>query len=135
MAGSNRILKALAIAMGLMAVSNFWKPMAQQLAPDSNAGFVLFGQRLHGIANAIAGPAFGALLAAYAYGAWTAKRWVVPIAIGYAAYVIVNLALFMASPPPGDAPGLAFGLAYATVAIGISSGGAAYLVRHKELLS
>jgi len=130
--GRDKVMTALAIAMGLMAISNFWKPIAQAMAPESNAGFVFLGTRLHGAANAIVGPLFGAILAAYAYGVWTARQWVVPIACGYAAYVVVNLVMFMiVSPQP---PPLVFMLLYALVAIGISAGGAYYLLQNRRRL-
>ena len=108
------VLTGLAIAMGLMAISNFSKPITQSMDPGGNAGFVFFGTRLTGTANLLAGPLFGAILAAY---------------------VVVNLVLFMSNPPPGGDPGLVFGLVYAAVAIGISSGGAWYLMQHKEELA
>ncbi len=127
------LMTALAIAMGLMALSNFWKPVAQTMAPESNAGFVFFGHRLHGAANAIVGPMFGALLAAYAYGVWTRRQWVVPIACAYAAYVVVNLALFMTVNP--EAPPVVFMLMYAAVAIGVSAGGAYYLLQNRGRLT
>lgn len=126
------MLTGLAVAMGLMAVSNFWKPVAQHLSPQSNVGFVFLGTRLHGFANLVVGPVFGALLASYAYGVWTMRQWVLPIACGYAAYVIVNLALFMTLDPQAPSPLLM--LPYAVVAIGISSGGAYYLLRNRERL-
>jgi hypothetical protein len=126
---------ALAVAMGLMAISNFFKPVSQALAPDGNAGFVFFGHRLHGLANALIGPAFGVLLAAYAYGVWTRRRWVVPLAGAYAAYVVVNLVLFTLDPPPGSDTPFVFLMIYALIAIGVSSGGALYLYRNREELS
>lgn len=127
-------LTALAVAMALMAVSNFMKPVAQAFQPGTDSGFVLLGQRLDGAANAIVGPLFGILLAAYAYGAWRRQRWVVPLAVGYAAYVIANLVLLVMLSP-ARVPGLGFMLGYAAVAIGISSGGALYLWRHRGALS
>jgi hypothetical protein len=127
-------LTALAVAMGLMALSNLSKPVAQSLSPESSSGFVFFGTRLHGAANAIVGPMFGVLLAAYSFGVWTLRRWVVPLAAAYAAYVIVNLILFTLQAPGGETPPL-FMLVYAAVAIGISSGGAWYLVRQRHRLS
>ena len=125
--GRDVILTTLAVLMGLMAISNFAKPFGQAMDPGGNAGFVFFGHRLHGAANAIIGPIFGLVLAAYAYGVWRMKRWVVPLAGAYAVYVILNLGLFTAHPPPGDQPPLLFMLGYALVAIGVSSGGALYL--------
>jgi hypothetical protein len=133
--GRDRTLTTLAMLMGVLAISNFAKPLGQAMDPGGNAGFVFFGERLRGTANAIAGPVFGLLLAAYAYGVWTMKRWVVPLAIAYAVYVILNLVLFVASPPPGDRTSILFMLGYAVVAIGVSSGGALYLYRNRDRLS
>jgi len=126
------ILTGLAVAIGLMALSNFWKPVAQHFSPDSGVGFVFFGTRLHGGANALVGPLFGAVLAAYAYGVWTMRQWVVPIACIYAVYVIGNLALFLMIDPQAPSPLLM--LPYAVVAIGVSSGGAYYLLQHRDRL-
>ena len=129
----DRVLTTLAVLMGIMAISNLWKPIAQMMSPDSSAGFVFFGNRLHGVANAIIGPLFGCLLAAYACGVWAMRRWVVPIALAYAAYVPVNLVLFAMNPPPGSG-GAVFGAIYAIVAIGVSGGGAWYLHTHRHQL-
>ena len=130
----DRVLTVLAVLMGLLAVSNLTKPVSQLLAPQTNAGFVFFGHRMHGPANAVLGPVFGLVLAAYAYGVWTMRRWVVPLAAAYAAYVIVNLVCFAMHPATGDdTPALGL-LAYALVAIGVSSGGAIYLHRRREAL-
>jgi hypothetical protein len=128
------VLTTLAILMGLLAISNFSKPLGQAMQPESDAGFVFFGHRLHGAANAIIGPLFGVLLAAYAYGTWTRKGWVVPVAVAYAAYVIVNLSLFVISAPPAQHQSLAFMAAYTAVAIGVSAGGAWYLFRNRHRL-
>ena len=129
----DRVLTTLAVLMGILALSNLWKPMAQTMSPESSAGFVFFGNRLHGVANAIIGPLFGCLLAAYAYGVWTMRQWVVRIALAYAAYVPVNLALFALDPPPGSG-GVVFMAIYAIVAIGVSGGGAWYLYTHRAQL-
>jgi len=130
----DRWLTTLAILMGLMSLSNFWKPFAQSLSPDGGVGFVFFGARLHGTANAIVGPLFGALLAAYAYGVWTMRRWVLPLAFAYAGYVVANMILFMLIEPSDRQPPLAGMLGYAAVAIGVSSGGAYYLSRNRDRL-
>jgi hypothetical protein len=128
------VLTTLAVLMGLLALSNFSKPLGQAMQPESDAGFVFLGHRLHGAANAIMGPVFGVLLAAYAYGAWTRKSWVVPLAAAYAAYVVVNLVLFVMSAPPAQNQSLAFMAAYTAVAIGVSAGGAWYLYRNRHRL-
>jgi hypothetical protein len=127
-------LTVLAVLMALLAISNFTKPLSQAMAPQSDAGFVFFGHRLHGLANAILGPLFGVLLAAYAYGVWTMRRWVAPLAAAYAVYVIVNLISFVLHPPAGSETPAVGLLAYALVAIGVSSGGAVHLHRRREAL-
>lgn len=127
------VLTTLAVFMGLMAISNFSKPISQTLAPESTSGFVFFGHRLEGIMNAVVGPLFGLLLAAYAYGVWTRRIWVLPLAAAYALYVIANLILFALNLPPDQGGGL-FGLVYTVVAIGVSGGGALYLFLHRDQL-
>jgi hypothetical protein len=127
-------LTALAIVMGLLAISNLWKPVAQGVFHDEHTGFILFGTRLHGVPNAIFAPLFGVALAAYAYGVWTLRRWVAPLAVAYATYVVVNLVCFMIVEPAEAQPPLAGMLAYAAVAIGVSAGGAYHLWRLRESL-
>ena len=126
-------LTVAAILFGLLAVSNLSKPL--QIGPHT--GFVLFGERLDGTANLIAGPIFGAILGTYAYGVWTMRRWAVPLGGLYALYVILNLILFpfRTPPPPGAGAGWRlFGLVYAAVAIGISSGAWWALSRRRDEL-
>lgn len=127
------LLSAFAIAFGLLAISNFLKP----LELTRTAGFVLLGIRLSGIANAIAGPLFGVFLAAYAYGIWKLRRFALPLSHLYAIYVPLNLVLFSlisapADPPPGYR---IFQLVYAVVAVGVSAGAAVVLTRRKEDLA
>jgi hypothetical protein len=128
------LLTVLAVLMGLLALSNFAKPFAQAMQPESDAGFVFLGHRLHGVANAVMGPLFGLALATYAYGVWTRRRWVVPLSVAYAAYVVLNLVLFSLSAPPAPASGRAFMAMYVGVAIGVSAGGAVYLYRNRHRL-
>jgi hypothetical protein len=75
----DRILTTLAVLMGLMSLSNFSKPIGQSMDPAGNAGCLLrpptARRRQRGHRSL-----FGLLLAAYAYGAWTMRRWVVPLA-------------------------------------------------------
>jgi hypothetical protein len=102
---------------------------------DPNAGFVFFGMKTHGIANAILGPAFGALLVAYAIGIWRMRRWVLPIAYAYAVYVILNLLLYtIRNAGSSRQPSPAFMIVYIAVAIGVSAGSAFLLHRRKHEL-
>lgn len=126
------LLTTAAVLFGILAVSNLLKPL--QLGDET--GFVLFGQRLTGTANALAGPAFGAALLAYAVGLWRMRRWALPLAWAYAAYVLVNLVLFTVRTP--QAPGIGrqvFGLVYAVVALGVSVGTALLLRQRKNDLA
>src|SRR6516165_4082957 len=92
MADSRRgpVLTTFAVLFSMLAISNFSKPFHL----SSDVGFVFFGIKTHGVANAVLAPAFGLMLAVYAIGIWRMRRWVLPIAWGYAAYVIVNLSLY-----------------------------------------
>jgi hypothetical protein len=115
-------LTTAAVLFGVLAVSNLLKPF--QLVGEET-GFVFFGQRLDGGANAILGPLFGIYLLAYATGIWGMRRYALPLGRLYAAYVIVNLVLFSFRTPPPPGAGLEwklFGLVYAAVAITVSVG-------------
>ena len=129
-----RVLTMFAVLFGILALSNILKPF--RIGGDQT-GFVLFGHRLTGAANAIAGPLFGLYLLVYALGLWGMRRYALPMAYAYAAYVILNLVLFnFFGPKPPDAGiGYAiFGIVYATVAIGVSSGAAYLLSQQKAAL-
>ena len=125
-------LTTFAVLFAVLAVSNFMKPFR---LGGEQTGFVLFGERLSGTANAVAGPVFGAFLLAYAAGIWRMKRFALEMAYAYAAYVILNLVLFnVRTPQPPGAGHLVFGIVYSAVAIGVSSGAAYLLAKRKPEL-
>ncbi len=125
------VLTVFAVLFAVLAVSNLLKPL--QL--HETTGFVLFGARLSGMPNAIAGILAGLYLLAYAYGIWHMKRFVVGLAHAYALYVILNLLLFMYSDDvEADELGL-FYLLYSVVAIGVSLGSAIILTKRKAELA
>jgi hypothetical protein len=125
------LLTIFAILFAVLAISNFSKPFHL----DPNAGFVFFGLKTRGLANAILGPAFGLILAAYAIGIWRLRRWAMPIAFAYAAYVIVNLSLYTLRNAGGsNQPGAVFMLGYVAVAIGVSVISALLLYRRRAEL-
>jgi len=125
-------LTACAILFAILAVSNLLKPL--QLG-GAQTGFVFFGHRLSGAANSIVGPLFGVFLAIYAFGIWTMRRFALPMAHAYAAYVIVNLILFSFQDATPSTPGhVAFGIVYSTIAIGVSLGAAVAITRRKAEL-
>ena len=128
-----RTLTVFAVVFGLLAVSNFLKPL--QLG-GSRTGFVFLGQRLSGTPNAIIGPLFGLYLLLYATGIWRMRRYALPMAWAYAAYVVVNLLLFnVRTPRPPGTGYLIFGLVYMVVAVAVSSGAAWALSKRKDALA
>jgi hypothetical protein len=128
-----RLLRVAAVLFTVLAVSNPFKPW--QLWGEQT-GFVLFGQSLSGTANAIAGPLFGLYLLVYALGCWRQKYFALPMAYAYAAYVLVNLTLFVAfQPTAARGEHLLFGLIYTLVAIDVSSGTAILLTAHRAALT
>jgi len=124
------LLRIFAVLFGLLAVSNFLKPL--QLGAD--VGFVLLGQRLSGTANLIAGPLFGAYLLTYAIAIWRQKRYALPMGRAYAAYVLANLILWNFRRPEGADSSLAFALTYMAIALGVSWGAAFLLARNRAAL-
>ena len=118
---SSGLLTVFAVLFVILAISNFGKPL--QLS--SETGFVLFGTRLDGAANAAAGTFFGMYLGVYAWGIWHMKRFALPMGVAYAAYVVGNLFLFtLLNPLPGGMGNVVFGLVYTAVAVGVSAGAA-----------
>jgi hypothetical protein len=130
-ASRGSVLTTFAVLFAILALSNFLKPF--HLDPD--AGFVFLGMKTRGIANAILGPAFGALLLGYAIGIWRMRRWVLPIAYAYSAYVILNLLLYTIRNGRSTRQGSPFFMiGYIAVAIGVSAGSAVLLHRRKHEL-
>jgi hypothetical protein len=124
-------LRLFAVLFGVLAVSNLLKPFRLF---GNQTGFVLFGHRLAGTPNAIAGPVFGLYLLVYAIGIWRARPWALPMAYAYAAYVVANLVLFSVYGPTQPGVGhVVFGLVYAAVAIGVSAGAAYLLARERRV--
>jgi hypothetical protein len=123
------MLMIFAACLGLMAVSNFLKPMKLSHA----AGFVFFGIKLSGIANDIVGPIFGVILAVLAYGIFTMRRFALPLAWFYAGYVILNTLLFTLRYGIRNVPPLLW-LLFVLAAVGVSSGTAIVLTQRKAEL-
>ncbi len=98
------LVALLALSHLTMFAQNFYRP---------RVGAVLFGARFHSVAgNAVVGTLLGALLAAYAYGLWKLDARVVPIAIGFALYMPVNLTTYWFLHPEIAEDRVFFWLAY-----------------------
>lgn len=128
------VLGWLALLFSLLALSNATKAL-QHLRDPTHLGIVIFGTRFESTAaNLVLGPLMGLVLAAYAYGLWTHKRWVAPLSIAYAFYVPTNLILFWYDQIGPERPNLPFMLVYLAVALPGSIGTALYLAYHRDLL-
>ena len=124
------VLRVFAALFVLLAVSNLLKPLEM----NESHGFVLFGTRLAGTANMIAGPVFGIYLLVYAIGIFMQRRYAVGMGVAYAVYVIANLVAWSMFKPETAQSSLAFSLGYMAVAIGVSSGAAWLLWKQREAL-
>ena len=128
-----KFLSTIAVLLAVLALSNFTK--AFQNMSDPTKGLVVFGVRFETVLpNAILGPLFGIILAAYAYGIWKMQRWVLPLAIAYAFYVPVNLVVFWFLHGTMTHPPVIGLLIYHAVAFTGSIGTALYLAYHHDRL-
>jgi hypothetical protein len=124
-------LTILAMLLALMALSNFGKPFAH----NPGVGFVFFGTRLSGVANTVVARIFGMILTVYVYGILAMRKFALPLGIFYAAYVIVNMPLFILryhGTAVMQEHSWAYLVPYPFVAIGVSSGAAWLLYRRRS---
>ena len=127
-------LTILALLLALMAISNFAKPFSHH----PGVGFVFLGTRLSGVPNMIVATIFGIMLSVYVYGIITMRKFALPIGIFYAAYVIINMPLFILTyhgTAVMQEHSWAYLIPYPFVAIGVSSGTAWLLYRRRAELA
>jgi hypothetical protein len=123
------------VLYALLALSDFTKAL-QHLQDPKTLGIVVFGVRFDSVAaNVGLGGLLGLVLAAYAYGLWTLRRWVAPLSAVYAFWVPVNLVLFWYFQTGPDAPPLRSIIVYLVFALGGSIGTALYVAYHRERLA
>jgi hypothetical protein len=124
-------LTIFAILFGLLAISDFMKPFSH----DPGVGFVFMGVRLKGTGNAVMGPLFGLCLAIYAYGIWAMRRFALPVAYIFTAWVVVNTVLFSMKNRNEPHPSLAFSIAATAIGIGVPLATALLLSRRQNDLT
>jgi hypothetical protein len=129
------LLTVFAVLFGLLGVSDLTKALQVSHGAGLRPGFVLFGDRLSGMANAVVAPLFGLYLLVYAVGIWRMRRWALPMGVLYALYVTTNLTLFMFRDAAPMREGVLFGAIYAVVAIGVSWGAARMLSQRRSALT
>ena len=123
-------LTILAMLLALMVLSNFGKTFSHH----HGVGFVLFGTRLTGTANMIVSPIVAIILAVYVYGILAMRKFALPLGIFYAAYVIINMPLFILTyrgTAVMQEHSWSYLVPYPFVAIGVSSGAALLLYRRR----
>ena len=126
-------LTIMAVLLVILALSDFTKTLQHMRNPG--LGIVVLGHRFTRIrANVLIGSMFGLMLAAYAYGIWNMKRWVLPIAVFYAFYVPVNLVLFW-SLHDNPHPSAGFIVVYLAFALTGSIGTALCLAYRRDRLA
>jgi hypothetical protein len=118
-------LTIFAILFGLLALSNFLKPVLH------GGNFVFLGTKMTGVPNAILAILFGILLAAYAYGIWTMRKFALPIAYIYFPWVVLNTILFSMKNRPADPRPSPVVMAI-TIAIGIGVPLATLIILHRR---
>ncbi|MDO8432844.1 MAG: hypothetical protein Q7S58_10605 [Candidatus Binatus sp.] len=124
-------LTVMAVLFVVLAVSNFTKAIQYKNNP-AVGGLVVFGYKLQGVGiNAVAGPLFGLILLAYAFGLWRMRPWVIPLSVIYAFYVPYNLVLFWFLHTDAR-PSVQFIVQYLAIALTGSVGTALYVAFHKD---
>jgi len=117
------LLTIFAILFGLLALSNFLKPFLH------GGTFVFLGTKMTGVANLVFSWLFGILLAAYAYGIWTMRKFALPIAYFFFPWVVLNTILFaMKNPPSGQKPLVGF----VTLAVGLGVPLVTLIILHRR---
>ncbi len=122
-------LTIFALLFALLAISNFAKPFSR------NGHFVYFGTRLSGNGNLVMSILFGMVLVVYAYGIWAMRRYALPVAYIYAAWVIVNMVLFTMKNRDAAQPSPVFAIASIAIGIGVPVATAIILSRRSAELS
>ena len=125
-------LTIFAILFGLLAVSNFLKPVLA----SAQTGFVFFGTRTSGLENAILGPLFGLFLVVYGAGIWRMKKYAMPLAYAYFLYVLLNTILFTVKNPETHSSGSPLlRLLFIAAGLGIPLASALILTRRRAELT
>jgi hypothetical protein len=125
------LLRVCGFLFCALAVSNLLKP----LELDVHQGFVFLGMRQRGTWNMILGPLAAVFLVVYGLGVLRLRAYALPMGRVYAAWVIANLVLFTVRMSDEALARPIFGIVYAIVAIGVSSGAVALLRRQQPALS
>jgi hypothetical protein len=124
-------LTIFAILFALLALSNFIKPFSH----DPGTTFIFLGGRMSGAANFILAWLFGILLAAYAYGIWTMRKFALPIAYFYLPWVILNTILYGMKNHGGMQPSVVVGIGATIIGIGVPLASLIILRRRRDELA
>lgn len=133
-------LTVMAVLLALAMVVDVLKALSKPLPPGSKvaglqmppSGIVVLGVRHTGAGSTILALLVAAVLFFYAVGIWRMKRYALPVAWLYAAYAIINVALFTIRNPAPPTPGTTiFAIVYLVGAIILTLGTAIALTRRR----
>jgi hypothetical protein len=121
----------------LKAFSKPAPPGQKMMGMDAPATGIMFLGVLHtGPSATILGVLLAAILFFYAIGIWRMKRYAITLAWSYAAYVILNVTLFIIrNPPPRTRSAILFAVVYLIGAITLTVSTAISLTRRRSELS
>jgi hypothetical protein len=129
MSGWVKTLRVFAVLIALRALTNVFKPFG------AGNAFVFFGQMLTSTAGMWLAALVGVLMLAYAWGAWNLRRWALPMAVAYAAFVALNIPLFIVFNGMPGAGYRMLGVLFLLIGVGVTSGAAYLLWAHRQELA
>ena len=124
-------LTIFALLFVLLAISDFSKPFSH----DPGIGLVCLGVRQTGSANAILGTLFGIGLLIFAWGIWTMRRYALPVAYIFTAWVCINTILFRIKNPTAPQPSIVITIFATLIGIGVPVATAIILSRRQAELT
>ncbi|HXW84894.1 MAG TPA: hypothetical protein VEJ86_10850 [Candidatus Binataceae bacterium] len=123
------LLTSTTVLFGLLAISDFLKPMHM-----NGSAFVFLGERQTGTANVVLSLLFGLYLAVFASAIWRMRSYAVPMAWAFLSWVILNMVLFGIRNAPAEG-GLIGALVPLVIGIGVPLVAAIVLTRRRVELA
>jgi hypothetical protein len=129
MTGWVTTLRVFAALIAVRALTNLFKPFG------AGNAFVFFGQKLTSPAGMWLAALVGVLMLVYAWGAWSLRRWSLPMAVAYALFVALNIPLFVVFNGMPERGFRVVGLLFLLIGVGVTSGAAYLLWAHRNELA
>ena len=129
MTGWVTTLRVFAALIAVRALTNIFKPFG------AGNAFVFFGQKLTSPPGMWLAALVGVLMLVYAWGAWSLRRWSLPMAVAYALFVALNIPLFVVFNGMPERGFRVVGLLFLLIGVGVTSGAAYLLWAHRNELA